>query len=152
MRIGILGGTGPAGSPGRSTRLGGLRVRDRLPLEVRAMETVDGFLEKEWPDLHLDHGGDRRAADADLVVIATPWDGATQTAALGARPAAGQGRDLDGQRPHQGRQGVPAARAPRGSVAASVQAAVPRSLVAAASTTCRPRSSATSTTRSRATC
>ena len=106
------------------------------------------------PPPHHRRGRQRQAAaDADVVVIATPWDGATQTAVSVERPAAGQGRHLDGQRADQARQGVPAAgpapglggrqRAGRGARAAWWPPP---------STTCRPRSWATSTSRSRATC
>ena len=79
MRIGILGGTGPAGSAlavwlasvGFETVVGSRS-------KYRAMEAVDGLLAK-WPDreLTIEAGDNADAAEADIVVIATPWDGAT---------------------------------------------------------------------------
>ena len=82
MRIGILGGTGPAGR-GLAARLAsigyevviGSRVKDR------AMEIRDSLVER-WPDLDalLQYGDNPTAAGADLVVIATPWDSAATTA------------------------------------------------------------------------
>ena len=97
------------------------------------MEAVDGLLER-WPDreLVIEAGDNADAARADIVVIATPWDGATQT----AKAVQGQ---LDGKvvicmanaLTRIGKEFLPLV-PPRGSVAASVQAAVPRCLVAAA--------------------
>src|SRR6185436_12938764 len=87
-----------------------------------------------WPDRDLPlHAGDNgQAASAEVVVVATPWDSAA--------PTAGSVRDL-----LAGKVVISMANAlakvgsefqplvpPRGSVAASVQAAVPKSLVAAA--------------------
>ena len=71
------------------------------------------------------------AADADLVVIATPWDGATQTAQqveghLRGKVVISMANALT----RIGKEFQPLV-PPRGSVAASVQAALPRSLVAA---------------------
>src|SRR5690606_30887018 len=82
VRIGILGGTGPAGKA-LAARLAsvGFDVVVGSRSKYRAMEVVDNLLE-QWSDRHLtiDAGDNATAADADLVVIATPWDGATQTA------------------------------------------------------------------------
>ena len=102
--------------------------------------------------LEIDAGDNAGAADADLVVIATPWDGATQTAVSVEAKLARQGRHLDGQRPRPGRQRVPAA----GPAPWLGRGVGPGRRARTAwwrprSTTCRPRSSATSTTRSRAT-
>lgn len=97
------------------------------------METVDGILEL-WPDrtLPIAAGANEDAADADVVVIATPWDGATQT-------AASVSSHLDGKivicmanaLTRIGKEFQPLV-PPRGSVAASVQATVPSCLVSAA--------------------
>ncbi|MGH9073791.1 MAG: NAD(P)-binding domain-containing protein, partial [Acidimicrobiales bacterium] len=87
-----------------------------------------------WPgrDLALDGAGNDGAAQADLVVVATPWDSAPATAAAVAPHLAGKvvvsmanalakvGRELQPLVP------------PRGSVAAAVQAEVPAALVAGA--------------------
>lgn len=100
----------------------------------KAMEVVDNLREK-WPgrDLSIAAGDNAQAAAAaDAVVIATPWDGAYGTATSVAS-------ELDGKvvicmanaLTRIGKEFQPLV-PPRGSVAASVQAAVPASLVAAA--------------------
>ena len=82
MRIGILGGTGPAGSA-LAARLASVGFETVIGSRsrYRALEVVDG-LKAQWPgrELTIDAADNEGAADADLVVIATPWDGATQTA------------------------------------------------------------------------
>ncbi len=96
------------------------------------MESVDR-LQAEWAgrDLHIVAGDNARAASADVVVIATPWDGAYGTATSVADELAGKvvicmanaltriGKEFQPLVP------------PRGSVAASVQAAVSLCHVAA---------------------
>lgn len=133
-RIGILGGTGPAGS-GLAARLASIGYHAVIGSrsKYRAMEARDTLVEK-WP--HLDellHPGDNEiAADADIVVIATPWDSAASTAQENEKA-------LDGKivismanalvRVNKEFQPlVP----PRGSVAAHVQAAVPNCRLVAA--------------------
>ena len=134
MRIGILGGTGPAGR-GLAVRVaaaGGSVVLGSRDAD-RAAEVAHDVV-ASWPDRDLDITGmaNEGCAECDLVVVATPWDGAVPT----VRPLAGalagkvvvsmanalvkEGREFLGLVP------------PRGSVAAMVQAALPRSLVAAA--------------------
>ena len=133
MQIGILGGTGPAGSA-LAARLAsvGYDVVVGSRSKYRAMEAVDKLL-AEWPDrnLSIEAGDNAGAAAADVVVIATPWDGATGTATSVADQLAGKvvicmanaltriGKEFQPLVP------------PRGSVAASVQAAVPACHVAA---------------------
>jgi NADPH-dependent F420 reductase len=134
MKIGILGGTGPAGS-GLAVRLAahGHDVMIGSRSQERAAETVDALHEK-WSgrELSLTAGDNAAAGRAELVVVATPWDGASTT----ARSIADQ---LDGKVVlcmanalarvgHEFQALIP----PRGSVAASVQAAVPDALVVAA--------------------
>jgi 8-hydroxy-5-deazaflavin:NADPH oxidoreductase len=97
------------------------------------MEVRDRLVQR-WPEreLLIDASDNADAATADVVVIATPWDGAAETAlsvrdelkgkvvismANALARVAGEFQPL-----------VP----PRGSVAASVQAAVPDALVSAA--------------------
>lgn len=133
MRIGILGGTGPAGSA-LAVRLAsvGHDVVVGSRSKYRAMEVVDKLL-VEWAgrDLNVVAGDNPAAADADVVVIATPWDGAYGTATSVAD-------QLDGKvvicmanaLTRIGREFQPLV-PPRGSVAASVQAAVPGCMVAA---------------------
>ena len=134
MRIGILGGTGPAGSA-LAARLAsvGFDVIVGSRSKYRAMETVDQLLER-WPDRRLEIGaGDNAGASAgDIVVIATPWDGATQTAVsvddhLRGKVVICMANALT----RIGKEFQPLV-PPRGSVAASVQAAVPHCMVAAA--------------------
>ena len=82
MRIGVLGGTGPAGTA-IAVRYGavGVEVVVGSRSEERAVATVER-LRQNWPgrDLALLPGTNKVAAGADIVVLATPWDGATTTA------------------------------------------------------------------------
>ena len=134
MRIGILGGTGPAGSA-LAARLAsvGFDVVIGSRSAERAAATTDGLLSR-WPGrkLQIDAADNLGAAAADLIVLATPWDGASETAKSVERFLHGKvvvcmanaltriGREFQPLVP------------PRGSVAASVQAAVPECQVAAA--------------------
>jgi NADPH-dependent F420 reductase len=134
MNIGIVGGTGPAGSA-LAARLAdvGYDVILGSRSKYRSMEIVDGIME-EWPDreLHIEPGDNNAAAEAEFVVIATPWD----AAAITARSVA---EHLDGKvvvtmanaLERVDDEFVPLI-PPRGSVAASVQATLPRAKVAAA--------------------
>jgi NADPH-dependent F420 reductase len=134
MRIGILGGTGPAGSS-LAARLAsiGFDVVIGSRSKYRAMEAVDSLLDHN-PDLRprLQPGDNRAAADGDLVVISTPWDSAATTAQEHA--SALQGKVVISMANalvrvgHEFQPLVP----PRGSVAAHVQAAVPGCHVVAA--------------------
>jgi 8-hydroxy-5-deazaflavin:NADPH oxidoreductase len=134
VRIGILGGTGPAGKA-LAARLAsvGFEVVVGSRSRYRATEVVDKLLER-WPQRRLtisaaDNDG---AADCEIVVIATPWDGATQTAVsvqdkLRGKVVVSMANALT----RIGKEFQPLV-PPRGSVAASVQAAVPDCMVAAA--------------------
>jgi 8-hydroxy-5-deazaflavin:NADPH oxidoreductase len=134
MRIGILGGTGPAGSA-LAARLAsiGYDVVIGSRSKYRAMEARDSLIEK-WPDLaeRLSYGDNAGASNCDLVVIATPWDSAATTAqeneeALAGKVVVSMANALV-RVGHEFQPLVP----PRGSVAAHVQAAVPRCHVVAA--------------------
>lgn len=134
MRIGILGGTGPAGSA-LAARLAsiGFEVVIGSRSKYRAMEARDSLAEK-WPDLvdKLSFGDNAGASNCDLVVIATPWDSAATTAqeneeALAGKVVISMANALV-RVGHEFQPLVP----PRGSVAAHVQAAVPRCRVVAA--------------------
>jgi NADPH-dependent F420 reductase len=99
----------------------------------RAMGIADDIVAK-WPDLRLDiRGADNAvAAEAEVVVLATPWDSAIVTLkplreALAGKVVISMANALI----KEGREML-ALIPPRGSVAASVQAALPDSLVAAA--------------------
>ena len=134
VRVGILGGTGPLGR-GLALRLAdaGTEVVVGSRQAERAAEVV-AELALSWPDrgLRIDSGANDKAADADLVVLATPWDAAVPTATQlrkqlqskvvvsVANALVRQGREMHALMP------------PRGSVAAGVQSALPGSLVSAA--------------------
>ena len=73
------GGTGPAGSAlGARPGVGRLRRRHRLAVEVPGDGAVDATAGRGGPTASspIDAGDNAGAADADLVVIATPWDSA----------------------------------------------------------------------------
>ncbi len=134
MDVGIVGGTGPAGRA-LAARLAsvGLEVAVGSRSATRAQEIVEEIL-KKWPDrtLPLTPAANAEAAGAPLVVLATPWDAAADTAAglraeLGGKVVVSMGNALakiDGEL----RAVVP----PSGSVAAGVQAVLPDALVSAA--------------------
>lgn len=134
MRIGILGGTGPAGSAlaARLASIGYSAVIGSRS-KYRAMEARDGMVAK-WPEVEplLAYGDNAAAADCDVVVIATPWDSAATTAqeneaALAGKVVVSMANALV-RVGHEFQPLVP----PRGSVAAHVQAAVPGCRVVAA--------------------
>jgi NADPH-dependent F420 reductase len=134
MRIGILGGTGPAGS-GLAARLASIGYETIIGSrsKYRAMEARDSLLER-WPDLaDLLHFGDNEAAaEADLVVIATPWDSAASTAQENEHLLSGKVVvSMANALVRVNREFQPLV-PPRGSVAAHVQAAVPSCRVVAA--------------------
>jgi NADPH-dependent F420 reductase len=134
VKIGILGATGPAGSA-LALRLAsvGHSVVVGSRSENRAMEVRDRLLGR-WPGRDLDLGAadNAGAAGAEVVVIATPWDGAAET-------AVGVADQLEGKvvisianaLARVGSEFQPLV-PPRGSVAGHVQAAVPAARVAAA--------------------
>jgi NADPH-dependent F420 reductase len=134
VQVGILGGTGPAGS-GLAARLAsaGLEVVIGSRSKERAQVACDEIC-KKWADrdLSLEAGDNLRAAAAEVVVVATPWDAAAMTVASVAARLTGKvvismanalakvGDEFEALVP------------PRGSVAAHVQSAAPGALVAAA--------------------
>jgi NADPH-dependent F420 reductase len=134
VQIGILGATGPAGR-GLAARLAsvGFDVVVGSRSKYRALEVRDGIVER-WPEHELAVAADDNAgaASADIVVIATPWDAAPTTAQSVARQLEGKVvismANALAKVGHEFQPLVP----PRGSVAASVQAAVPGARVAAA--------------------
>jgi hypothetical protein len=134
MRIGVIGGSGPAGSAlaARLASVGYAAVIGSRS-KYRAMETRDE-LTGRYPDLDelLGYGDNAAAADCDLVIIATPWD----SAATMAQEHAGYLRgkivvSMANALVRVGKEFQPLV-PPRGSVAAHVQAAVPASRVVAA--------------------
>jgi NADPH-dependent F420 reductase len=134
MHVGVLGGTGPAGS-GLAIRLAsvGIEVTVGSRTKDRAQETVEALCAK-YPDrtFLLDAGDNKRAASADVVVLATPWDAAAATAKSVAPQLAGKVViSMANALAKVGDEFQPLI-PPRGSVAASVQAILPASQVAAA--------------------
>jgi NADPH-dependent F420 reductase len=134
MRIGIFGGTGPAGS-GLAARLASIGypcvIGSRS--KYRAMETVDELVGK-WPHLAdlLEAGDNAAAAECDMVVIATPWDSAASTAQENEEALAGKiVISMANALVRVNKEFQPLV-PPRGSVAAHVQAAVPRCRIVAA--------------------
>jgi NADPH-dependent F420 reductase len=134
MRIGILGGTGPAGSA-LAARLAsvGYEVVIGSRSKYRAMEARDRLVERnEELTERLGYGDNVAAAGCDLVINATPWDSAATTAqehaaALDGKVVVSMANALV-KVGHEFQPLVP----PRGSVAAHVQAAVPGCHVVAA--------------------
>ncbi len=134
MDVGILGGTGPAGS-GLAARLAaaGFRVVVGSRDENRAREAC-ATIQAAWPgrELWLEGRDNVGAAEAELVVIATPWDSAAATASSLAKHLDGKAViSMANALARVGDEFVALA-LPRGSVAAHVQAAAPGALVAAA--------------------
>ena len=84
MRIGIIGGTGPAGS-GLALRLSvaGYEVVVGSRSKDRAEEKIVELL-AAWPDrgVKLEAGDNADASACDLIVVATPWD-STATIEIG---------------------------------------------------------------------
>ncbi len=133
-RIGIIGGTGPAGAA-LATRLAdiGCEVTLGSRSKYRSMEVVDNILDR-WPDRHLriHPGANSLAAQEPTVVMATPWDAAAITARGVAEHLRGKVvATMSNALARVDDEFVPLI-PPRGSVAASVQASLPDSLVAAA--------------------
>jgi len=134
MRVGILGGTGPAGRA-LGTRLAANGVEVVLgSRSAERGEEIAAEVRGEWPDLTLliEGGNNLDAASCEIVVLATPWDGAVATALELASALEGKvlvsmvnaltriGREFQAL--------VPV----RGSIAATVQAVLPGTAVTAA--------------------
>ena len=134
MHVGILGGTGPAGR-GVAVRLADAGVRVTLgSRDAERAATVAAEVVARWPDSDLELGGadNAGAAEADLVVLATPWDSAIATVRPLQDPLAGKVVvSMVNALVKEGREMLPLI-PPRGSMAAAVQAALPQSLVSAA--------------------
>lgn len=134
MHVGILGGTGPAGR-GLGCRLAaaGLSITLGSREQSRA-EQAASTLVSAWPgrDLAVSGGENAAAAEADVVVVATPWEGALGTVrplrdALAGKVVVSMVSALV-----RVGQSIEAVQLARGSFAATLQAALPRSSVAGA--------------------
>lgn len=134
MRVGILGGTGPAGR-GLAARLAAAGVN--VVVGSRSAERAAATCEEirtRWPEheMSLEPMENREAAEAQVVVVATPWDAAASTTGsvadlLGGKVVVSMANALekkDGE--------LQAVTPPLGSVAAAVQEAAPAAMVAAA--------------------
>ena len=134
MRVGIVGGTGPAGKA-LAARLASAGLD--VVIGSRSRERGEEMCQKlraKWPDrdLSLSGGENVEAAETDLVVVATPWDAAAATAAslsqhLTDKVVISMANALT----RLGKEFVPLVPG-RGSIAAGVQAAVPAARVAGA--------------------
>lgn len=134
VNIGILGATGPAGSA-LAVRLAsiGHTVVVGSRSKYRAMEVRDRLVER-WPgrELAIEAAANEGAADSEIVVIATPWDGAAETAVSVSDRLDGKVViSIANALARVGSEFQPLV-PPRGSVAGHVQAAVPKARVAAA--------------------
>ncbi len=133
MHIGILGGTGPAGR-GLAVRLAA--AGDQVVIGSRDASraaSVAADLVGAWPDhtLAITGASNEECAAADLVVVATPWDGAVATVKPLAGALAGKVVvSMANALVKEGREFL-ALIPPRGSVAAMLQAALPESLLSA---------------------
>lgn len=135
MDVGIIGGTGPAGR-GLGLRLAAagssVAIGSRDP--ARAASVVEEMTASWSARLEgtLSGVGNDDAATANLVVLATPWEGAVQTVSELADRLAGKVLvSMANALVREGREMLPLVH-PRGSIAAAVQAALPRTKVAAA--------------------
>ncbi len=134
MDVGIVGGTGPAGRAlGARLASVGLEVVIGSRSAERAQEIVNRIHEK-WPgrELPIRPGANVEAAAAPLVVLATPWDAAADTAASLRAELSGKVVVSMGNALAKIDSELQAVHPPNGSVAAGVQAAVPEALVSAA--------------------
>ena len=134
MRIGILGGTGPAGR-GLAVRaaLAGHDVTLGSRDAQRAQETAQMILDANQGATLSIKGGDNEAAtNADLIVLATPWEGAVSTIkALSGQLEGKSVVSMVNALMKEGREMLPLY-PPRGSMAGQVAAALPSSEVVAA--------------------
>ena len=134
MRIGVIGGTGPAGrAVATQFAAAGYEVLIGSRSEERAVAAAEE-LRQRWPDrsLALLGTGNAGAATADAVVLATPWEGVPAT--LSELGDALEGRlviSMVNVMTRWGRYMVPLV-PPTGSVTAAVALALPRSRVTGA--------------------
>ena len=134
MHIGLLGATGPAGMA-LAARLAsvGHDVTIGSRSKYRALEVRDSIID-EWPErrLSIDSADNQGAAEAELIVIATPWNAATETAHSVRTKLRGKiVVCMSNALSKVGREFQPLV-PPRGSVSGSVQAELRDGYVAAA--------------------
>jgi 8-hydroxy-5-deazaflavin:NADPH oxidoreductase len=134
MRVGVLGGTGPAGS-GLAARLASAGVE--VVVGSRSEDKCVGVvaeLTKRWSsiDTVISAGSNRQAAEADIVVVSTPWEGAISTVKELAPELSGKTVvSMVNAMARWGDRFVPLL-PPTGSVAMAIAGALPASFVAGA--------------------
>jgi len=134
VRIGVIGGTGPAG---RAVAVQFAAIGERVVIGSRERSRAEGTaseLAERWSDrrLDLEAADNAGAAEADVVVVATPWEAVPGT--LAELAGALEGKlvvSMANALTKWGRYMVPVV-PPTGSVAGAVALALPRSRVAAA--------------------
>jgi 8-hydroxy-5-deazaflavin:NADPH oxidoreductase len=133
--VGIIGGTGPAGrglglrlaAAGMSVAIGSRDAERAAAVVTELCATWSARL----PGALTGVGNDE-AADAKLVVLATPWEGAVHTVSQVAGRLEGKVLvSMASALVREGAEMLPVLH-PRGSVAAAVQAALPRTQVSGA--------------------
>src|ERR1019366_949340 len=134
MIVGILGGTGPAGKA-LAARLSSVAMTGRTGSRQRERgEQIAAELRERWSghSLDLEGAANEDACEADLVVVATPWDGAAPTAASLAVLL--EGKVVISMANALGKVGneLQALVPPRGSISVAVQQAAPGAFVAGA--------------------
>ena len=134
MRIGILGGTGPAGSA-LGLRLASVGYEVLLgSRDAQRASSICADLVRKWPnfDLNLNGGDNRTAANCELIVIATPWDSAAAIVNDHTKELVGKiVVTMANALVRVGKEFQPLV-PPRGSIAAHIQAEIPLSRVVAA--------------------
>jgi 8-hydroxy-5-deazaflavin:NADPH oxidoreductase len=134
VRIGVLGGTGPAGQA-LAARLAsvGHEVVIGSRTKERAVDISDELVARwDGHDLRLEGGDNAGAADTELVVVATPWEGAAATTATVAHLLEGKILVCMANALERVNGEFQALIPPRGSVAVHVAAAAPHARVVAA--------------------
>ncbi len=134
MRIGVIGATGPAGQAVAVQFAGiGFEVVVGSRSLDRANDTVSALHDRwEGRQLSLVPGDNEAASGADLVVVATPWDGVLSTvAALEGQLAGKIVVSMANALTKWGKNMVPLL-PPTGSVAVAVARALPASRVVGA--------------------
>jgi 8-hydroxy-5-deazaflavin:NADPH oxidoreductase len=134
MSIGIIGGTGPAGQA-VALQFASIGVKTVVGSrsEERAAKTV-AELTAKWPtrELPLIPGDNARAAAAEIVIVATPWEGVLATVAELAEPLEGKVVVAMASALTRWGAGMIPLLLPTGSVTAALALALPGSRVAGA--------------------
>ncbi|MBO0731985.1 MAG: NADPH-dependent F420 reductase [Acidimicrobiaceae bacterium] len=134
MRIGVIGATGPAGQA-VATQLAGIGIE--VVVGSRKQERCDEcvrVLRERWADrnLPLVAAPNAVAAEADMVVLATPWEGVLSTVSDLQKPLEGKILISMANALTRWGNGMVPLVPPTGSVTAAVAAALPGTRVAGA--------------------